>query len=45
LRFSKKSSDGSGKGNVEPNDGDHVWGVLYEILDAQLPMLDKGEVG
>jgi hypothetical protein len=45
LRFNKRSSDGSGKANVEPRDGDVVWGVLYAIPDRELPVLDEGERG
>ena len=44
LFFNKKSEkDGSGKANVEPHVGGEVWGVLYEIRDADVETLDRGE--
>jgi gamma-glutamylcyclotransferase (GGCT)/AIG2-like uncharacterized protein YtfP len=43
LDFNKLSKDGSGKATVSPRDGYHVWGVLYEVDDAGLARLDKGE--
>ncbi len=45
LLFNKQSTDGSGKANVEPHEGSQVWGVLYSIPDADLVVLDEGEVG
>ena len=45
LVFNKKSTDGSGKGNVEVCEGTQVWGVLYSLPDADLHTLDEGEVG
>jgi len=45
LRFNKRSTDESGKANVEPRDGGVVWGVLYAIPDAELPILSRGEGG
>lgn len=45
LRFNKRSTDGSGKANVEPHDGGMVWGVLYEISEDELQHLNSGEVG
>jgi cation transport regulator ChaC len=45
LRFNKRSTDESGKANVEPCDGGVVWGVLYSIPDAELPILSRGEGG
>jgi gamma-glutamylcyclotransferase (GGCT)/AIG2-like uncharacterized protein YtfP len=44
LVFNKPSNDGSGKANVDPQEGSQVWGVLYSIPDEDLPMLDEGEV-
>jgi gamma-glutamylcyclotransferase (GGCT)/AIG2-like uncharacterized protein YtfP len=44
LAFEKLSKkDGSGKASVQPAAGEVVWGVLYEIPDAELPILDRGE--
>jgi gamma-glutamylcyclotransferase len=43
LYFSKLSMDGSGKATVSRCAGHQVWGVLYEIHDADLARLDKGE--
>src|SRR5712692_10518012 len=45
LRFNKSSDDGSGKANVEPQEGGVVWGVLYSIPDAELQILSAGEGG
>jgi len=45
LLFNKPSTDGSGKANVEQHGGSQVWGVLYSIPDADLAVLDEGEVG
>src|SRR5271155_4290486 len=44
LVFNKLSKkDGSGKANVSPSAGHEVWGVLYEISDVDLALLDSGE--
>ena len=45
LLFNKQSTDGSGKANVETHEGSLVWGVLYSVPDADLQLLDNGEVG
>src|SRR5258708_14391026 len=45
LRFNKRSTDESGKANVEPRDGGVVWGVLYSIPDVELEILNRGEGG
>ena len=45
LLFNKQSTDTSGKANVEPHEGTQIWGVLYSIPDADLAVLDQGEVG
>jgi gamma-glutamylcyclotransferase len=46
LRFNKKSQkDGSGKANVEPQEGGRAWGVLYTIPETDLQLLDEGEKG
>lgn len=45
LVFNKPSTDDSGKANVEGHEGSQVWGVLYSIPDAELAVLDEGEVG
>jgi gamma-glutamylcyclotransferase (GGCT)/AIG2-like uncharacterized protein YtfP len=46
LRFNKRSTlDGSGKANVEANEGSEIWGVVYSIRDGDLHTLDKGEGG
>ena len=47
-RFSKRGRDGSGKGNVEraPIGADaRVWGVVYELSDAQFDRLTEFELG
>ena len=43
LCFNKRSRDGSGKANVEPESSGEVWGVLYAIPRDHLPVLDRGE--
>jgi gamma-glutamylcyclotransferase len=43
LNFNKKSRDGSGKANLEPDPVAEVWGVLYLVPAAQLRSLDRGE--
>ncbi|MBI2999220.1 MAG: gamma-glutamylcyclotransferase [Deltaproteobacteria bacterium] len=46
LCFNKRSTrDHSGKANVEPQAGAEVWGVVYEIPEGQLRILDNGEGG
>lgn len=44
-RFSKLGVDGTGKGNVEVHDAASVWGVAYELDDAQLARLTQFEFG
>jgi hypothetical protein len=44
LLFNKQSTDGSGKANVEVHEGSQVWGELYSVPDADLQLLDDGEV-
>ena len=44
-RFSKHGNDGTAKGNVEPDPGQHVWGVLFELESAQLECLRGFESG
>lgn len=43
LRFNKRSRDGSGKANAEPDSTGEVWGVLYSIPSEHLKALDQGE--
>jgi gamma-glutamylcyclotransferase len=45
LVFNKKSTDGSGKTNLEAREDSSVWGVVYRISKADLLRLDNGEVG
>lgn len=45
LRFNKRSQDGSGKANVESQEGAQTWGVLYTISEKDLKILDDGEKG
>jgi hypothetical protein len=37
FRFNKRSDDGSGKGNLVAtgSQADLVWGVVFEIVDAE----------
>lgn len=44
LTFTRDSPGwGGGVGHVEPSPGDEVWGVLWEITDADLASLDEYE--
>ncbi|MBI5769670.1 MAG: gamma-glutamylcyclotransferase [Verrucomicrobia bacterium] len=45
LRFQKKSSDGSAKCDLATTQcyDDQAWGVLFEIPDAQIAVLDDAE--
>jgi hypothetical protein len=45
VRFHKRSKDGSGKANAlaTTDAADQVWGVVYELDEAELPMLDRAE--
>jgi DNA repair protein SbcC/Rad50 len=45
LRFNKISNDGSSKANIiqTENEGDIVWGVIYEIDDSEKSLLDDFE--
>lgn len=47
LSFNKKSEDGSGKGNIVAtgNAAHEVWGVIFEIPEAEQAALDKSEGG
>ena len=40
-RFSKKRC--GGVASIEQAEGETVWGVVFEIPDAELPLLDKSE--
>lgn len=45
FTFSKKSKDGSGKGNIieTKNPDDVVWGIIIQIADNEKEALDKEE--
>jgi len=45
LPFNKESTDGSGKANLEAQEGSETRGVVYALSDADLRTLDDGEVG
>lgn len=47
MRFvcNKKSVDGSAKANIVKSDNDVVWGVLFEIDEEDLAILDLKEGG
>jgi gamma-glutamylcyclotransferase (GGCT)/AIG2-like uncharacterized protein YtfP len=45
LVCNKRGSDGSAKANLVPAAGHRVWGVLYRIEGAELPLLDQFESG
>jgi gamma-glutamylcyclotransferase len=43
LTFDKRGVDGSGKANLAEGAASHVWGVLYALEWAHLPILDAFE--
>jgi hypothetical protein len=43
LTFDKRGRDGSGKANLTEDTASHVWGVLYALEWAHLPILDAFE--
>jgi hypothetical protein len=47
FRFNKKSDDDSGKGNIVQtgSPADEVWGVVFEVSDAERTALDRSEGG
>ncbi len=45
LVCNKRSVDGSGKANLIDSSTDVVWGVLYELAEADLARLDSFEGG
>lgn len=45
LSFAKKSNDGSGKATLILSKGENVFGVLFNIKENELPLLDYGEKG
>jgi hypothetical protein len=45
ITFDKISQDGTGKTNVRPNKSSVVWGVLFQLSNAQLRKLEGLETG
>jgi hypothetical protein len=45
LAPNKPGKDGSGKANLVADPGAAVWGVLYELIAADWPTLDRFEPG
>jgi gamma-glutamylcyclotransferase len=45
LALEKSGRDGSGKANVQRDEGAHVWGVVYRIDVVHWPQLDSFERG
>lgn len=43
LVFNKYSVDGSMKANIEPSDGQEVWGVVFQISEDRLDGLRRAE--
>lgn len=43
LAFDKRGSDGSAKANVRPEEGERVFGALFEIAVAERAVLDAVE--
>lgn len=41
----KKSKDGSSKGNIAPLKDAFTWGVIFELPDTAITILDKAEGG
>ncbi|MHB1117926.1 MAG: gamma-glutamylcyclotransferase family protein [Minisyncoccota bacterium] len=45
IKFNKQGKDGSGKTNIVPDSDSRVLGVVYELSEEQLGILDGKEVG
>lgn len=45
LVLDKRGADGSAKANLAPAPGEAVWGALYHVEAAELPLLDRAEGG
>lgn len=45
LLFNKQSINKSGKANIKAVEGENIFGVLYELSEEQLNILDKNEQG
>lgn len=45
LLFNKQSVDKSGKANIKVVEGKNIFGVLYELSEEQLNILDNDEKG
>lgn len=45
FTYNKKSNDGTAKANIEPIDGDVVYGICFEIDDDDFSILQKCEGG
>jgi len=45
IKFNKKSIDGSGKTNIIGENTSKVFGIIYELTDEQIKLLDKIEAG
>jgi len=45
LKFNKKSTDGSGKANIIPDEKSEVEGVVFELTEEQFMKLDEKEKG
>lgn len=43
LCFNKIRGDGSGYANIEVKDNDRVWGVLYQLTNEEIMLLDSYE--
>jgi hypothetical protein len=43
FAFSKKSRDGSGKATIRPDAASRVYGVVFNLNETELPVLDKYE--
>src|SRR5438045_329401 len=43
LAFTRCKKDGSGAADVIPDEGDHVWGVVYQITEDDRKRLDLRE--
>ena len=45
FKCNKKSKDGSSKGNITPLNDALTWGVIFELPDEAISILDKAESG
>jgi hypothetical protein len=45
IKFNKQSKDGSGKTNIVSDIHSNVLGVIYNLTEEQITLLDRNEIG